>query len=172
MVAPPLCPPGESGERERPYAVAATSGAPEMPKALRDELGGLESWATVNNEAAQSDSKMFWILKGPAILRSAFGVLLSYYRYADGAMLVGTLGGILVLLDGIMRPGIMRNARYLAYFESRELQSSIVAKRKAAVLKDPAATNKVAAELIEELNKERARISAALKLVEVNQATS
>jgi hypothetical protein len=170
MVAPPLNPPYESGKP--PDDEAEQSGAPAMPKALRDELSGLESWAKINNKAAQSDSKKFWILKGPAILFSTTGVLLSYYRYADGAMFIGAFCAILVLLDGILRPGIMRNARYLAYFESRELQASIVAKWKAAVLKDSAAPNKIAADLIEELSRERTRISAALKLVEVNQATS
>lgn len=170
MVAPPLNPPYESDEPQDDATEKAV--APEMPKALRDELSGLEGWAKINSKAAQSDSKKYWILKGPAILLATIGALLSYYRYADGAMFIGAFGAILVLLDGILRPGIMRNARYLAYYESRELQASIVAKWKTAILKDSTRPNEIAANLIEELNRERSRISEALKLVEVNQATS
>lgn len=170
MVAPPLNSPFDES-LETANAAEKSSGH-DMPKALRNEVNGLESWAKINKKAAESDSKKFWILKGPAIFLSTVGVLLSYYRYTDVAMFTGALGGILVLLDGIIRPGIMRNARYLTFYESRELQASIVARWGVASLKDPASTNEVAAELIEELSKERARISAALKLVEVNQATS
>ncbi len=161
MVAPPLEP--------ADYSSGPTNtNVPAMPVQLRSELDSLNSWAETNNKAASSDAFRFWFLKIPAILFTAIGSYLTYINDSNAALIVGLITGIFILLDGIIRPGIMRNARYLAYYETRELETTIVSKWNFESLKEPEQAIKIAASLIEELNGERSRISGALKIVEAN----
>jgi hypothetical protein len=169
MVAPPMFSPLDDIP-ETPNLVKKAEQI-EMPNALRSELESLERWAKANQAAAKKDGLKFWMLKVPTILLTSTASILTFYGLADLAIISGAVGSVLVLLDGVLHPGIMRNARYLAFYESREVQSSIATRWTAASLGGEASAKAAAIALINDIGREKARISGALKRVEAKQAT-
>lgn len=165
--APPPHPPPPPPEPAFSGTPAEQSETPPHP-ALEAELRTLSKWGTANSEAAEQDTRSFWYLKAPAVVLALVAALCSHYGNEGVATVATILIGTLIIVDGLLRPGLMRNARFLAFYEARELENRTISTWRAQILLRPLEANAIAAALIQELSAERNRMSAALKLVEAN----
>ena len=141
---------------------------------LAEELKHLEKWAKGNKFDSQLDSIKFWLLKTPAIIISASSGVLAHYHLDSISVVLSGVAGAIILLDGILQPGSLRDVHYLAFFELRSLQDEVVAEwSKSSFLEGdifarPSKERRVVATtLIERIQQEKKRIGKYLKDKEI-----
>lgn len=127
---------------------------------LQGQINSINLWADNNRREAKWESFWFWALKVPVIVASAgYGLIPK-----DGLelALAGAVSAACVLIDGLYRPGSLRNFHHRAYFELRMLANDLSDQWKAALLKSDGDLNGVAAGLIEDARKRKAKIAGYL----------
>jgi len=168
------------GQPQLPTRVEAES---RMPKALKDQLGNLENWAEGNLRDARRDMIWFWSLKIPAVLASACAGLFAYLKWDLPALIIGAIGSLCVLVDGIYPRGMLRNVHLRAVHDLRNLQQEIMYQwiikgfqwglddtemEKPAVKRE---MEKVAVKIIQDAQKEVRRIAAYIEGAETSLDT-
>jgi hypothetical protein len=142
-----------------------------LPEGLEAELRQLEEWALSNESAAKSDARKLWSLKGLAIVLTIVSAVVSYWKLSDLGALFASLAGALVVLDGLIQPGRMRNAHYQAFFDARELGRDVLRKWKAESPTSASEAKELSKRLLEQIGRENRRIAKALRGVEADRAT-
>ncbi len=129
---------------------------------LKEQINSINLWAENNRREAKWESFWFWALKMPVIVASAgYGLMLNLNLDWELA-LAGAVSAACVLIDGLYRPGNLRNFHHRAYFELRMLADDLSDQWKAALLKSDSDINSVAARLIEDALKRKAKIAGYL----------
>ncbi|WP_332776484.1 hypothetical protein [Polaromonas sp.] len=129
---------------------------------LQEQIDSINLWANKNRREAKWESFWFWVLKVPVIVASAgYGLMLNLNLNWELA-LAGAVSAACVLIDGLYRPGNLRNFHHRAYFELRMLADDLSDQWKAALLKFDGDINSVAAFLIEDARKRKAQIAGYL----------
>jgi hypothetical protein len=130
------------------------------------ELENIEKWAQDNEREARQDRVNFWLLKAPAIILSAVSGLGAAIGDAKVLVIVvSTLAGVCVLIDGVVRPGRMRSVHWRAFSDLRLLQNRIESQWTSSIL-DGADPDKATSEVIKLADKEKERIGKYLAEIE------
>ena len=146
-------------------AAATPYHAEEMPEPLRRQFQYIYQWANDNLHEAKQETFSYWALKAPVIIASAgYGALL-YFKLDSYVALAGAIASACALIDGIYRPGSLRNFHHRAHFELRTLADDLMDRWDMAVLRKED-TDALAAQLIEEAKTRKAAISHYLVEVE------
>ena len=97
---------------------------------------------------------------------SASSGIFSYFQLDTASVIASGVASAIVILDGLLRPGSLRDAHYLAFIELRSLENEIMSEwhRKNLVGED---SHLIVSILIERIQEERKRISRYLKTKEV-----
>ena len=152
-------------------SAAATSDRPErvfeaaalestvilMPRKLAVQIDEINQWAKANRREAMGESFWFWALKIPVIVATAgYGLLANN---ANGLAWAGAIAAACVLIDGLFRPGTLRNFHHRAYFELNTIANDLFDQWDAASLvADEKEHNAIASRLIEEARKRKAKV--------------
>lgn len=149
--------PGGVSEAETP--IEAGQLAHEL---LKEQIDSINLWAKNNRSEAKWESFWFWALKVPVIVASAgYGLMLKLNLGSELA-LAGAVSAACVLIDGLYRPGNLRNFHHRAYFELRMLADDLSDQWNTALLKSDSDINSVAACLIENARRRKAQIAGYL----------
>jgi hypothetical protein len=137
----------------------------EMPEALRRHLTDLSCWASENLKESRRDLFRLWLLKGPAIVASASAGILTFKEANAYAPLVGAVGSLCVLLDGVFPAGERRNIHLRAHHDIQQLQQTAIARWRRGYLrgKEPKDLDQLAADIIHEAEIEMKRIAAYVR---------
>jgi hypothetical protein len=133
-----------------------------IPRELAEQIDGINQWAKANRREARWESVWFWALKVPVIVATAGYGLLAKNVSAEGIAWVGAISAGCVLVDGLLRPGILRNFHHRAYFELRTLADDLFDQWDAAALLGDERHNVIASRLIEDARKRKAKVAAYL----------
>jgi hypothetical protein len=134
----------------------ANKGAHEL---LQWQIDSINLWAESNRREASQESFWFWALKVPVIVATAgYGLIPNGWMLA----LAGAVSAACVLIDGLYRPGSLRNFHHRAYFELRMLANDLSDQWKVALLKTDGDIGSVAARLLEDARKRKAKIAGYL----------
>lgn len=126
---------------------------------LQGQIDSINRWADNNRREAKWESFWFWALKVPVIVATAgYGLIPNGWVLA----LAGAVSAACVLIDGLYRPGNLRNFHHRAYFELRMLANDLSDQWKAALLKPDDYLDSVAARLIEDARIHKAKIAGYL----------
>lgn len=163
---PPVVPLSAVPTPAKPAPLPVPAAFPNDPgklahKMLQEQIDSISLWADLNHREAKWETFWFWGLKVPVIVSSAgYGLL---FNLSQGWPLAfaGAVSATCVLIDGIYRPGNLRNFHHRAYFELSMLADDLTDQWKAALLKSDD-LNSVAARLIEDARKRKAMISGYL----------
>lgn len=142
-----------------------------MPSAMSDELHDLEDWAAQNLRDSRQESFRYWLLKLPALLASASAGIFAYLQWNMTALIVGALGSICVLIDGLYPSGILRNAHLRAHHDLRALQQRMTNEWRIASLEHkPHAGDQdaMAIQILKGAQEEKNRIGAYIRDVETS----
>ena len=148
---------------ERPAAPPAEEPVDnKMPVELVGQLSLIRDWAWANRDEAKRETVWFWLLKIPVIVASAgYGAMLKFdWQWELAAC--GALASACVLIDGLSRPGALRNFHHKAYFELSALADDILAQWQIAVLGGEKDHNTLAAKLIAEARVRKEKIASYL----------
>lgn len=107
-------------------AIPATLARPSsvlLPAELSDYIQELEMWALANREDARQDTIKFWALKGPAILCSASSGVFAYLQWALAGLIASGIASICIVMDGLLRAGLLRSIHIRAFHDIRALES-------------------------------------------------
>jgi len=110
-----------------PIPVSISNLDPNMPSDLKTQIKELDSWALENLKESRRDTIKFWLLKIPAILASASAGISAYYGWDVIALVLGAVGSICVLIDGIYPSGMLRNVHVRAYYDIKSLEQTMIA---------------------------------------------
>jgi hypothetical protein len=108
----------------------------------------------------------FWLLKAPAIVLSAVsGLSAAFVEAKPLVVIVSMLAGVCVLIDGVARPGRMRNIHWRAFHDLRLLENELDAQWKTGIL-DGGDPEEVTSGVIKLARKEKERIGKYLVQIE------
>lgn len=146
--------------------VEAGSGNIDMPPQLRDKLISIQEWAKKNQQESQFETFLFWCLKVPVIVASAGAAVFVKFNFDLLVIVLGAVSAACVLIDGLARPGALRNYHHKAYFELTTLVDDIYTKSQRGTL-DPHNNNNnnrsaLAEKLFDQIIAKSAEISAYL----------
>src|SRR5664280_1059969 len=146
--------------------VEAGSGNIDMPPQLRDKLISIQEWAKKNQQESQFETFLFWCLKVPVIVASAGAAVFVKFNFDLLVIVLGAVSAACVLIDGLARPGALRNYHHKAYFELTTLVDDIYTKWQRGTL-DPHNNNNnsrsaLAEKLFDQIIAKSAEISAYL----------
>lgn len=129
---------------------------------LQEQIDSINLWAENNRREAKWELFWFWALKVPVIVASAgYGLMLKLNLSWELA-LAGAVSAACVLIDGLYRPGSLRNFHHRAYFELRMLADDLSDQWKVLLLKSDSDINGAVARLIEVARQRKAKISGYL----------
>jgi hypothetical protein len=94
-----------------------------LPSELSDYIKELEMWALANREDAREDTMKFWAFKGPAILCSASSGVFAFKQWALAGLIASGIGSVCIVMDGLLRAGLLRSVHIRAFHELRALES-------------------------------------------------
>jgi len=135
----------------------------DMPDALKQEIRKIYHWADGNKKESKRDELNFWALKLPATLIAASSGITSHFDIPLISTILASIASVLVVIDGVVRPGKLRDLHHYAHFELCELADEISSEWSKEVLNGEKAENSIAAELMEKIREEKRRISKYLK---------
>lgn len=142
-----------------PPAAAPAERSKLAHELLQGQIDSINLWADNNRREAKWESFWFWALKVPVIVATAgYGLIPAGWELA----LAGAVSATCVLIDGLYRPGNLRNFHHRAYFELRMLADDLSDQWKASLLKSGGDLDSVAAHLIEDARKHKAKIAGYL----------
>jgi hypothetical protein len=152
--------------RERPdldaIAAAAMPVDYAMPGELVEQIKRIDQWAQSNHRQAQRERILFWALKIPVIMATAgYGVMIKF-GWDTALALSGGLASACVLIEGLYRPGMLRNLHHKAHFDLSNLADDLLTKWHIGVLNGEENRNGLAAKLIDESRIRKDKISAYL----------
>lgn len=160
LAAPAVSP--EMPLPDMPYASTPMEAGKLAHELLKEQINSINLWANNNRHEAKWDSFWFWALKVPVIVASAgYGLMLNLNLGWELA-LAGAVSAACVLIDGLYRPGNLRNFHHRAYFELRMLANDLSDQWKVLLLKSDSNINSEAARLIEDARQRKAKISGYL----------
>ncbi len=146
--------------------VALTPISYKMPAELAEHLSGIIKWGEANRVDARREKIFFWALKMPVIIATAgYGVMIKFGLEYSLAI-SGAIASVFALIDGLYRPGELRNFHYKAYSDLSNLANDLTAKWQIGVLKGEKDLNALAAALIEESILRKDKISVYLAQAE------
>lgn len=150
---------------DRPHTVMAAAASlrtTTMPRELAEQIDGINQWAKANRREAKWESFWFWALKVPVIVATAgYGLLAKNDNY-NGLAWAGATSAACVLIDGLFRPGTLRNFHQRAYFELSTIADDLFDQWDAAALRGDEAHGAIASRLIEEARKRKAKVASYL----------
>jgi hypothetical protein len=117
----------------------------------------LEAWAVANKKDAAKDSLLYWSFKGPAIAVSSSAVLIASLESPTFSKVSAAVVAMLVTMDGLVKPGRLREVHHLAYSELRNLQQRCYSKWLSRPTAEESET--AARRIIAEAQAERERIA-------------
>lgn len=149
-----------------PRALAPAGRSHLARQLLQEQISSINTWAERNRREARRETYLFWALKAPVIVVSAaFGLMLEL-QWDWPLTLAGAVSAACVLIDGLYRPGHLRNFHHRAYFQLRMLANDLSDQWKAALLTADGDLDRVAAGLIDNARKRKADISNLLAAAE------
>ncbi len=155
----------ERSERAIPRALTPVVA---MPQELAEQIDGINQWAKANRSEARWETFWFWALKIPVVVATAGYGLLAKNIGPDGMAWAGAISAACVLIDGYFRPGSLRNAHHRAYFELRTLADDLLDQWDADTLRGAEKHNEIAARLIDETRKRKAKVTGYLAEAEAS----
>jgi hypothetical protein len=135
------------------------------PQQFRDQMAVIKNWSEANGKDARTDLLKYWGLKLPAILVSGSSALLAHFKLDDIAVIAGAVAAVCVLIDGLNPRGALRNVHKRAFNEISTLHASMAAQWRSGVLRHQN-EDTLAADIIDQSESERARISAYITAAE------
>ncbi|MCG8345631.1 MAG: hypothetical protein MI685_10820 [Chlorobiales bacterium] len=135
----------------------------DMPDALKRELRKIYHWADDNKKESRRDELKFWALKLPATLIAASSGITSHFDISLISTILASIASVLVVIDGVVRPGKLRDLHHYAHFELCELADEVSSEWSKEVLNGVKAENTIATELMEKIKDQKRRISKYLK---------
>jgi len=155
-------------EAAREAAVGPAKSPLSLPAELEEQILSLEQWAIANRDEAKIDERRFWQLKVLAIVFSSSAGLIAHYASPLWAEVAGVAAAIVVAIDGLRPRGVLRDTRYRAYSDLRNLQQVIRSEWRTRPLEeaDAAAIRRI----IRKAEPERVRINNYLRDVEAPKA--
>jgi hypothetical protein len=149
-----------------------------MSGTIISQLIQLEYWTLGNLQDARRDTLRFWLLKLPAILSSVSAGILAYLKWDTPALMIGAVGSLCVLIDGVYPSGMLRNVHLRAVHDIRSLQNKIQAdwlKGYASIDKQGPSLeqeiDKLTAKIVKNAQKESERIACYLRDAETSLGT-
>lgn len=162
-VAAPLATPPFHDRAFAPVSVVPqpdTSGSiDEMPKQLHNQFQLIKQWAEANRREAVRETVLYWALKVPVIIASAGYGAMMYYELKWMIAVAGAIASACALIDGIYKPGALRNFHHRAYFELNTLTDDLMDRWNTAVLRKEENLNMLAANLIDVARTRKSAIS-------------
>ena len=119
----------------------------------------------MNQRDAKDDLLKFWALKVPAIAASTCAGLFVHFELNTISVIASTLGSVFIVLDGLLRPGMLRKVHVRALYDLRDLQSEVTRQWQIGCFqkKDE---NELAAEILSKALEKRSQIQAYLSAAE------
>lgn len=105
--------------------VRGSASGSRLPPALSEKVDDLEKWALSNRQEAQDDAARFWAFKVPAILSSATSGLFALLKCRIAGVVASSIASICIVMDGLLRAGMLRGVHIRAFHEIRALESHI-----------------------------------------------
>lgn len=133
-----------------------------IPRELAEQIDGINQWAKANRREARWELFWFWALKVPVIVATVGYGLLAEYDSAEGLAWAGAISAGSVLIDGLFRPGMLRNFHHRAYNELRTIADDLFDQWDAAALRREEEHGAIASRLIEEARKRKAKVASYL----------
>ena len=143
----------------------------DMPSAIANVLTELEDWAAQNLKDSRQEAFRYWLLKLPALLASAGAGLLAYLQWDMAALVVGAIGGICILIDGLYPSGTLRNVHLRAHHDLRALQQRMTNEWRIASLEHKSHSRSqgaLAAQFLKGSQQEKDRIGAYIRDAETS----
>ncbi|MGJ0484357.1 MAG: hypothetical protein ACR65R_07470 [Methylomicrobium sp.] len=144
-----------------------------IPAIIVDEIKELEDWAIQNLKDSKKERFRYWLLKLPALLASSGAGLFAYFKFDIGALIIGAIGSICVLIDGLYPSGTLRNVHLRAHHDLRALQQRIAAEWRIAALENNSNSNvslqdSLSAQILKKAQMEKERIGSYIRDAETS----
>jgi hypothetical protein len=142
-----------------------------IPDIVVDEIMELEDWATQNLKDSKNERLRYWMLKLPALLASSGAGLFAHFHSDMPSLIIGSLGSICVLIDGLYPSGTLRNVHLQAHHDLRALQQRMAAEWRIASLENnhhSSDQDSLAAQILKNAQQEKDRIGAYIRDAETS----
>jgi hypothetical protein len=133
---------------------------------LQEQITSINTWAESNRREARWETLLFWALKAPVICVSAGYALMHQLHWDWQLTVAGAISALCVLIDGLYRPGHLRNFHHRAFFQLRMLATDLSDQWKSALLTANGDLDGAAARLIDEARRRKSEISNLLAAAE------
>ncbi|MEQ1864853.1 MAG: hypothetical protein ABL996_09390 [Micropepsaceae bacterium] len=149
-----------------PLALTPSAHSGLARQLLQEQITSINAWAESNRREARWETLLFWALKAPVIGVSAGYALMHQLHWDWQLTVAGAISALCVLIDGLYRPGHLRNFHHRAFFQLRMLATDLSDQWKSALLTANGDLDGTAARLIDEARRRKAEISNLLAAAE------